>query len=222
MKYLLHIDTSADAGLVMLSQEGSVVNSIENDEPRNQAQNLNLFIDKVLENSGVTFSDLSGIMVCAGPGSYTGLRIGIATAKGICYANDLPLILHNRLVLLAWQAFCLRPANTEKIFVILNARVGEYFIAGYNIDFQLIISPTHVLESGIPEAMSNFENATIITDLPADSGLFAGLKTNHLISDTKLTAKEWALFAKRSSNDNIPADLFSAQPFYLKDVYTHK
>src|ERR1035437_1453422 len=102
MQYLLHIDTSTDTGVVALNCDGVILAYKVNEEARNHASTINIMIEKLLAGVKISLSDLDGIVVCAGPGSYTGLRIGLATAKGLCYALNVPLILDNKLTLLAY------------------------------------------------------------------------------------------------------------------------
>src|ERR1019366_2430074 len=105
MHYLLHIDTSTDTGAVAIGGDGNLLAYRANTETRNHATTINNMINDVLAEVKISLEDLSCIVVCAGPGSYTGLRIGLATAKGLCYALDKPLMLDNRLTLLAYQAY---------------------------------------------------------------------------------------------------------------------
>ncbi len=221
MKYLLHIDTSGESGMAMLSVDGQVVACAENQESRAHAQTLNGLIDTVLKDSGAGFDALESVVVCAGPGSYTGLRIGMAAAKGICYAQDIPLVLHNKLTLLAWQA---RETSTEpqkEIVALLAARQHEFFVSHYDSGFAEVMAPCHILMPELIEIKKNFENALIISDLVGILDFFPFIATNQLISNTKIESEPWAKFSTKQIFQNGFTDLFAAQPFYLKDVYTH-
>ena len=92
MKYILHIDTSTDIGTIALSGDGRILSYLRTTETRNHAGVINNMIERVISDMKITLEQLSAISVCAGPGSYTGLRIGVATAKGLCYALNKPLI----------------------------------------------------------------------------------------------------------------------------------
>ena len=221
MNYLLHIDTSGELGVVMISRDGVVLAKAENTESRNQAQTLSLLIEQVLQQCSLRMNELSGIAVCAGPGSYTGLRIGMATAKGICYALNLPLYLHNRLTLLAWQAMHENPGGNH-VIAVLTARAGESFAAVYDQNFNEIEAPKHLLDAEIIEMIKKFAHSTVISDKTRDFDFFANMASNQLISDAKIDAENWAKFALNPIFANEPANLFGAEPFYLKDVYTHK
>ena len=103
MALLLSLETSTQACSVALHRDDILLAAREIQTPRSAASQLAVMIQKVLEQSNSKPSDLKAIIVASGPGSYTGLRIGVATAKGLCYALRIPLIAVNTLDLLAFQ-----------------------------------------------------------------------------------------------------------------------
>jgi tRNA threonylcarbamoyladenosine biosynthesis protein TsaB len=103
MALLLSLETSTQACSVALHNEGILIASREIKTPRSAASQLAVMIQEVLNHSGSMPQDLQGVIVASGPGSYTGLRIGVATAKGLCYALGIPLIAINTLDLLSSQ-----------------------------------------------------------------------------------------------------------------------
>lgn len=98
---ILHIDTSTSNCSVALSRDGKLLHIIEENQQNIHASSLTLFIEKLLAESKVSFSQLDAIAVGKGPGSYTGLRIGVSTAKGLAYALNIPLISINTLAIMA-------------------------------------------------------------------------------------------------------------------------
>ena len=92
MSLILCIETGTDICSVALSEDGSLVSLRESSEDRNHAQNLALFVEEMFRGSSTDMDDLDAVAVSMGPGSYTGLRIGVSLAKGICYALNKPLI----------------------------------------------------------------------------------------------------------------------------------
>lgn len=104
MALLLSLETSTQACSVALHQKEIVLASRQINTPRSAASKLAVMIREVLAEANSKPSDLKAIVVASGPGSYTGLRIGVATAKGFCYALKIPLIAINTLDLLAFQA----------------------------------------------------------------------------------------------------------------------
>jgi tRNA threonylcarbamoyladenosine biosynthesis protein TsaB len=89
---ILHIETSAEACSIALSKNGKLLSLRETLVERSHAQRITVFISEVLQESHAQLADLDAVAVSKGPGSYTGLRIGVSSAKGLCYALDKPLI----------------------------------------------------------------------------------------------------------------------------------
>jgi len=98
MSLILCIETTSKTCSVALSENGNCIALKEQtDEQFTHAENLSTFIEELLKNNQKEFSDLDALCLSGGPGSYTGLRIGAATAKGICYGSNIPLIALNTL-----------------------------------------------------------------------------------------------------------------------------
>ncbi len=89
---ILHIETATDICSVAISDGDRQLSLIESGQERSHARLLNSFIRQAMEEAGLTFKDLQGVAVSKGPGSYTGLRIGVSTAKGLAYGLDIPLL----------------------------------------------------------------------------------------------------------------------------------
>src|SRR5690606_33522786 len=96
-QYILQIDTATEVCSVSLSANGEVVDTVQTDVPNQHASRLTVFVEEILHRNHVAYTDLVAIAVSMGPGSYTGLRIGVSTAKGLCYSLDRPLIAVNTL-----------------------------------------------------------------------------------------------------------------------------
>ncbi len=93
MSIILNIETSSTNCSVSLSNNNKLIDCLEKDSPNySHSQKLHSFISELIEKNNISFKDLDAVAVGIGPGSYTGLRIGLSAAKGICYALDIPLI----------------------------------------------------------------------------------------------------------------------------------
>ena len=102
MSHILNIETSTTNCSVSLSFENDLVDCIEQDSLNySHSENLHVFIKELLNKNNTEFNQLSAISVSRGPGSYTGLRIGLSAAKGLCYGLDIPLISISSLKILA-------------------------------------------------------------------------------------------------------------------------
>jgi tRNA threonylcarbamoyladenosine biosynthesis protein TsaB len=217
MSYILHIDTSGEKGFVMVSSEDKVV-AFRDTDTKDHAAVLNIEINKVLEEAGTTLNELAAVAVCGGPGSYTGLRIGLATAKGFCYALDKPLMLHPKLELLALQQLEANPGY-DRYVTILPARNKEYFICVVGSDGKTSVDSKHVFDEEAMLIIKELEGKTLITGnipegvaLPPEALIIAN---QHISKDT------WAKFSYKKFNGHEFVNLAMAEPFYLKAPFTH-
>src|ERR1700709_1068647 len=131
---ILLIDTSQETGTTALAEKGEVLFSEENKIAKEHASWLHVAIGRMLAEAKITVRDLEAIAVVAGPGSYTGLRVGMAAAKGFCYALKVPLITQNTLRVMVESMI---PAAEEKkalICPMIDARRDEVFTALYTLN----------------------------------------------------------------------------------------
>lgn len=221
MGYILHIDTSADTSGVAISRDGKLITIEVNMEARNHASAINNMIENVLRKEALKMAELDAVAVCSGPGSYTGLRIAMATAKGICYALDIPLILNDRLQLMAGKDTKRYDSATSFASVLL-AREEEYFMAIYNREGDIIVSPSHFSAKEMTEILKFHEKLHITSSVPED--IFYKLKVSFLSlnQDITLDFHYWSTFSFNQFQQKQFADISYAVPQYLKQVYTHK
>lgn len=126
MSLILSLETSADVCSVAFHDAGKLLGAAEIREPQAHAARLAPLIGQVAAEAGLTLANIKAVAVSAGPGSYTGLRIGTSTAKGLCYALDVPLIAVGTLDLLAFQGSAL---DTSVAFLcpMIDARRMEVY-----------------------------------------------------------------------------------------------
>ncbi|RLD51225.1 MAG: tRNA (adenosine(37)-N6)-threonylcarbamoyltransferase complex dimerization subunit type 1 TsaB, partial [Bacteroidetes bacterium] len=139
MANILCIETATIACSVALTKDGIVLSKKETTEKNAHSAKLTIFIDEVLKENKLGFSDLDAIAVSKGPGSYTGLRIGVSTAKGLCYALDVPLIAINTLQSLAWGmagSFSEKKHTSPLLCPMIDARRMEVYAAVFNFDLE--------------------------------------------------------------------------------------
>ncbi len=125
MSYILSIETTTPLCSVALHKEGQLCFSCESQEDGVHGKKLTRLIEKTLNQSGIQLSQLSAIAISNGPGSYTGLRIGLATAKGLCFGLDIPLITLHTLEILAaaWE----EKSSNKLLLPMLDARRMEVY-----------------------------------------------------------------------------------------------
>lgn len=137
MARILSIETSTSMCSVALHERGALLALAEIKEPGAHAEKLLLLVDEVFEKAALSFGDLDAVAVSQGPGSYTGLRIGVSTAKGIAYGLDIPLIGINTLQAMAAS----QPLNQgEFVVAVLDARRMEVYTQTFGYANQEITS----------------------------------------------------------------------------------
>ena len=147
MARILSIETSTSICSVAIHEQGELLALAEIKEPGAHAEKLLLLVDEVFEKSGLSFADLDAVAVSQGPGSYTGLRIGVSTAKGIAYALEVPLIGINTLQAMAASQSV---APGDYVVAVLDARRKEVYTQTFG-DSQKELSPIEalILEEGV-------------------------------------------------------------------------
>jgi tRNA threonylcarbamoyladenosine biosynthesis protein TsaB len=136
VSYILNIESSTTNCSVSLANNGELISIRElNEKNYSHSTKLHSFIEEVLKNSNITVNKLSAIAVSSGPGSYTGLRIGVSAAKGLCYALQIPLISVPTLQVLARQ---LNIQREDLIIPVMDARRDEVYSAVYNSEYELV------------------------------------------------------------------------------------
>jgi len=220
MNDILLIETSGNKTQTAISSNGQLAAIAVHDDSRSQAAALNGMIDQVCTTAGIGLSELAAIAVCSGPGSYTGLRIGLAAAKGLAYAMNKPLMLHNRLELWAHQQLALFPEAPGNAIVI-TARENEYFVAAYNRSMTPAEPPKHIAAAGVQEFMNDMQEQNMICSGDAAAVLaLDDLYSLATIQETDMT--QWSSWTQQRFIQQQFADLAHAEPFYMKEVFIHK
>ncbi len=215
MSYILNIETATTNCSVSLSKEGEIlVLKEDNNSNYSHAESLHLFIDAIIKEANLKPQELDAIAVSKGPGSYTGLRIGVSAAKGLCFSLDKPLISIDTLEALSHQV----EIENGSIVPMLDARRMEVYAAVYDKDHQQI----RAIEAQILDEHS-FE-----TFLDAGKVFFIGSgveKTKQILThanavfiENKLpSAKEMAKLADAKYKKSDIENVAYFEPFYLKD-----
>ena len=215
MATILCIETTTTNCSVALSVEGIVVSLKEkNDKNYSHAEKLHLFIEEVLVKSEITKDKLDAIAVSKGPGSYTGLRIGVSAAKGLCFALEIPLISIPTLEALACQV-----KNTDGTIVpMLDARRLEVYSAVFSKDkIQIRDTRAEVLDD---HSFTNYLNEHTIYFIGNGVEKFKSIckHSNAIFMDQKLpSSNEMGILAENKYQNNEFEDVAYFEPYYLKD-----
>ena len=215
MATILCIETTTTNCSVALSVEGIVVSlKEENDKNYSHAEKLHLFIEEVLVKSEITKDKLDAIAVSKGPGSYTGLRIGVSAAKGLCFALEIPLISIPTLEALAYQV-----KNTDGTIVpMLDARRLEVYSAVFSKDkIQIRDTRAEVLDD---HSFTNYLIEHTIYFFGNGVEKFKPIckHYNAIFMDQNLpSSNEMGILSENKYQNNEFEDVAYFAPYYLKD-----
>jgi len=220
---LLHLETATEVCSVALSKENKIIASICLYKGNSHIEHLFPFIEQILAENNCNISELNGVVLSIGPGSYTGLRIGASAAKGICYALNIPLIGISTLQSIVFGVINKQKKEQKALYCpMIDARRMEVFTALFD------------------------ENGAIITEVEAkivDEHFFAPELENHIIYfcgngmpkcqpvlqhknarfiDVPLDASNMLLPALEKFNNKQFEDVAYFEPFYLKEYLAKK
>ena len=216
MTRILLLETSAATLSVALAEDGKVVADRVCTEPRMQSSLTAPLIKEVMDEAGIGFDALDAVCVSKGPGSYTGLRVGVSTAKGIAFGSDIPLLSIDTPDILV-SSVILSEAKNLFIIPMIDARRMEVYTAVYNASGERLTP----IEAKIVEAGSYDEY------LSQGKVLFIGdgaLKCKDVITSANAVFQEavplasaMAPLAFKAFNERRFEDVAYFEPFYLKD-----
>jgi tRNA threonylcarbamoyladenosine biosynthesis protein TsaB len=214
LNYILNIETSTKNCSVSIAKDGKTIicNEIA-EEGYSHAERLHVFIEKTLQQAAITFGDLSAIAVSQGPGSYTGLRIGVSASKGLCYALGIPLIAVDTLKVLAAQA----NIASGLLVPMLDARRMEVYSAVFTPDLANI---RETLAEVITEhSFEDFEDKVYFVGDCADKCKSTLIKENFtFLEDIKYpSAAQMSSLSYEKFKISDTVDVAYFEPYYLKD-----
>ena len=214
MTYILQIETATTNCSVALSKNGKTIAVKEVNDGYSHAENIHVFIKNILAENKLEYANLSAIAVSKGPGSFTGLRIGVSSAKGLCFALDIPLISIDTLQVLAKQT-----QITEGVIIsMIDARRMEAYTAVYNKDYQLLkavsatVFDTHYFEDYLEKGKVAFlGNAVdkLQTVLQHENAIF--------LEEVLPSANEMSALSFDKFQESDFEDVAYFEPYYLKD-----
>jgi len=225
---ILNIDTATEQASVCLSQDGNVIRTLLNDSQKDHAAWIQVAINTLLQKEGYTMQQIQAVAVTQGPGSYTGLRVGMASAKGICFALQIPLITINTLQVMAFGAINQWLSLTENrppplcYCPMIDARRMEVFTAVYNEALEEIISPKAMILDELSFQPELHDRSLICFGNGSFKWKNVSRYPNVLFIDEKIDiAKSLAKLASSLYLEKNFANLAYAEPVYLKEFYTY-
>ena len=218
MSLILQIDTALEIAHVSIAREGNVLAQRQNETQNDHAAWLHIAIQEVLEESGIQLDQLNAVGVTAGPGSYTGLRVGMSAAKGICYAKNLPLIAVSSLQLLAAGV---KDQAEGVIIPLIDARRDEVYAGYYDSNLNLIRpEQALILQPNCFNDLVEPNKKIILTGNGASKTLPIVDSKDFFLIESKHPEKNLALITYEKFYNRAFADLAYFEPVYLKEFYT--
>jgi tRNA threonylcarbamoyladenosine biosynthesis protein TsaB len=224
MSYILHIDTAIHSAYICIALNGNVVVQQSNNEQKDHSHFLHAAIQSMLLQCNLNIKEINAIAISAGPGSYTGLRIAYATAKGLCFSLNIPLIAINTLEIMAATAknCWINTNNTTQVLFcpMIDARRMEVFSAVYNYDLSILIAPAANLIDENFQQNLHIKHPIIFVGNGAEkfkaiskssTAIFFDIPYNYMII-SNIAFKKYL----HASFENIE----TASPFYIKEFFT--
>ena len=223
MSVILNIDTATEIAHISLSKAGVILDSLTNADQKDHGSFLQPAIQQLLKNNFISIQELDAIALSAGPGSYTGLRVGMASAKGLCFALQKPLITISSLEIIAYAAILEAPLQTDSTEVLfcpmIDARRMEVFTALYSQQLEILLEPKAIIIEQDSFAKYLLENKIFFVGNGAakwelickNKNAFFSSNSSNLLAMNKLSFKKY-------ENKDF-TDLAYSEPSYLKEFF---
>jgi tRNA threonylcarbamoyladenosine biosynthesis protein TsaB len=226
MSYILQIETATTVCSVALSKDGETLAAKQINERNIHAEVITLFIDELLKETGLNYNQLDAIAVSSGPGSYTGLRIGVSTAKGLCFALDKPLIAIETLEAMADGLATDGQLSGKDVLLcpMIDARRMEVYTAIFDTQGKRINPTTAEIidENSFGNLLSNHTIIFFGDGAPKCEAVLGTNANAQFVADFSNSATHLSqkAYAKLLANDFEDVAYF--EPFYLKDFIAGK
>ena len=222
MPTIFQIETATPVCAVALSIDGKTIAFKEETAQNIHASKLTLFINEIMEQAGIKFNDLDAVAVSKGPGSYTGLRIGVSTAKGLCFALDKPLIGINTLKMMAAGFLSEHPNYSGLVCPMIDARRMEVFTAVFDHQLNEVeATNAKIVDENSFLTQLNQQQVTFIGNGAEKCSEMINHKNAKFVSSNFNSATNMSALANEAFINENFEDVAYFEPFYLKDfVFT--
>lgn len=214
---ILLINTALKEAVVGISRNGQLTHAVHNPNQQEHASFVQPAIKNMMAEKGMALGSIAAVAVVNGPGSYTGLRVGLSSAKGICFALNKPLILINTL---EWMAFGNRDHGKDLVCPMIDARRMEVFTAVYDVAMHQVLEPAaRILDENSLGMLLEKNTITFLGD-GAEKWQKICHHPNAFFSPQQADAKDFAALAQSRFNEKRFDDLAYSEPFYTKAFYS--
>ena len=220
MAYFICIETATQLCSVALSENDRVIDLRETSRKNSHAEVVTLFVDDLLTKHVVQLSDLDAIAVSKGPGSYTGLRIGVSTAKGLCYAGDKPLIAINTLTSMAAGMIAQQTRVPENYLYcpMIDARRMEVYSAFYDVGLNVVrATQADIVDERSYAGILKDHRVLFFGDGAAKCKAIIGNDNAMFMEDFYPSAGNMASLVYQAFQSKQFEDVAYFEPYYLKD-----
>ena len=222
MALILNIDTATDIASVCISENGYSLAYRENNQQKEHASFVHAAINTILIEAGKSLQQIDAFAVTSGPGSYTGLRVGLATAKGFCFALNKPLIIVNTLNVMAQAAIIAKPSALNNLLYcpMIDARRMEVYTAVFTGDLKSVLQPSAIILE--PSTFDFWLKDSSVVFFGSGSAKLKDLLRNDkaIFADIEFNAKNLARLAEKSFSQEEFSDVAYAEPNYIKSFFT--
>lgn len=220
MSLIVNIDTTSATALVNIAIDGVVAFEELNKDQKDHAAFLHPAIQSLLKKAGAVLKDVDAVAVSHGPGSYTGIRVGVATAKGLCYALGKPLIILNELEILTHDAVYNGKVNTDLYCPMIDARRMEVFTAVYDKNFHQELPPSALILNGDSFDRLLKDKKILFFGSGADKWKQLCIHENAFYSDIINRGLAFSTVSFKRFQQAVFESLAYSVPLYIKDFHT--
>jgi tRNA threonylcarbamoyladenosine biosynthesis protein TsaB len=219
MALILNIDTSVNTTYVSIAKDGLVLQEFFSNDQKSNATNLHTAIQDIIAQANVKITDINAIAVANGPGSYTGLRVGLATAKGLCYALKIPLITIGTLEMMAQQIINEENPKDCLLCPMIDARRMEVFTAVYSSSINQIIAPCALILT--PQTFEELftQNKILFFGNGMQKWANINISNNALFNETEHFYNSLNFISLNKFIQANFSDLGYSEPCYVKEFY---
>lgn len=219
MSLILNIDTASEKAHISLAEDGKLLHTLSNESQKEHASFLQSGIEQLTKLTGIHLKDIAAVSVTAGPGSYTGLRVGYASAKGLCYALKKPLITIGTLEVLTASALHLFPDNNKNLLYcpMIDARRMEVFTAIYKHDLTLHLQPCALILDESSFEKDLLKNQIVFFGTGSDKWRFICKHENAIFKTVTILPKSLSKSTNTLFSEKKFTELAYSEPMYLKE-----
>lgn len=218
MALILNIESTTDVCSVAIAKDGATWAMRQLKDKNIHAKKLTIFIEQVFQDVNRKIAELDAVAVSEGPGSYTGLRIGLSTAKGLCYGLNKPLIAVPTLRALAEEGFWYYTESGTHLIALQDARRMDAYVAIYKSSGEEILAPTFLTleKNTFDDYLPDLARRVVVGNAAFKLKGLIDKRYDWHFPNIECSAKHFAALAEQAYQAEQFVDLAYFEPFYLK------